>query len=280
MDELRASPAWRPALSLVAINAVGDVAGHVVCTRGHVGDAPVLGIGPLSVRPDSQRRGAGSALMHAALGWDMWRDTWLRLAHGAALNGRVTVLCGSLLQSQLESVPARKFLGPIHFCNLDCPERGPGGAAARPAVLAAQLHRDRHPPSTSVSRPGFAPTSSRPGTPASSPPAKPPTVSRPGCGTCLVKRLPGCSPRPNRSASGTGRSATPRHIHRARVGGRAGPPRPPGLPCLRPRLRPPTREAATAAHAAGETTVGGGECQTRAVESLAQSARLVSFSGK
>ena len=68
VDELRASPAWRPALSLVAIDAVGDVAGHVVCTRGHVGDAPVLGLGPLSVRPDSQRRGAGSALMHAALG--------------------------------------------------------------------------------------------------------------------------------------------------------------------------------------------------------------------
>ena len=129
VDELRASPAWRPALSLVAIDAVGDVAGHVVCTRGHVGDAPVLGLGPLSVRPDSQRRGAGSALMHAALGWDMWRDTWLRLAHGAALNGRVTVLCGSLLQSQLESVPARKFLGPIHFCNLDCPD----------AVLAERL---------------------------------------------------------------------------------------------------------------------------------------------
>jgi hypothetical protein len=37
-----------------------------------------------------------------------------------ALNGRVTVLCGSLLPDQLESLPARKLLGPIHFCNLDC----------------------------------------------------------------------------------------------------------------------------------------------------------------
>ena len=68
VDELRAGPAWLPALSLVAAGAAGDVAGHVLCTRGHVGDAPVLGLGPLSVRPDSQRRGVGSALAHAVLG--------------------------------------------------------------------------------------------------------------------------------------------------------------------------------------------------------------------
>jgi putative acetyltransferase len=30
--------------------------------------APVLALGPLTVRPDSQRRGVGSALMHAILG--------------------------------------------------------------------------------------------------------------------------------------------------------------------------------------------------------------------
>jgi putative acetyltransferase len=46
----------------------GEVIGHLLCTRGHVGHAPVLALGPLSVRPDSQRRGVGSALMHAALG--------------------------------------------------------------------------------------------------------------------------------------------------------------------------------------------------------------------
>ena len=68
VDELRASPAWLPALSLVAIDAVGDVVGHVVCTRGHVEQAPVLALGPLSVRPDRQRRGVGSALIHAVLG--------------------------------------------------------------------------------------------------------------------------------------------------------------------------------------------------------------------
>jgi len=68
-------------------------------------------------------------LQVAALGWETWRDTWLRLAHAVALNGRVSVLCGSLLPDQLESVPARRLLGPIHFCNLDCPDD----------VLAARL---------------------------------------------------------------------------------------------------------------------------------------------
>ncbi len=68
VDELRAGDAWLPRLSLVALDAAGDVAGHVVCTRGHVAGAPVLALGPLSVSPDSQRRGVGSALMHAVLG--------------------------------------------------------------------------------------------------------------------------------------------------------------------------------------------------------------------
>lgn len=70
VDELRASQAWLPALSLVATGSGGDddVVGHVVCTRGRVDAAPVLALGPLSVRPDMWGRGVGSALMHAVLG--------------------------------------------------------------------------------------------------------------------------------------------------------------------------------------------------------------------
>lgn len=68
VDELRASPAWLPGLSLVALDRDGAVVGHVVATRGHVGTAPVLGLGPLGVHPDHQRRGVGTALMHAVLG--------------------------------------------------------------------------------------------------------------------------------------------------------------------------------------------------------------------
>lgn len=65
---LRASPAWIAELSLVAADLDGDVIGHVVCTRGTVEASPVLALGPLSVRPDRQRRGVGKALVHAVLG--------------------------------------------------------------------------------------------------------------------------------------------------------------------------------------------------------------------
>ena len=57
-----------PALSLVAVDPDGDVAGHVLCTRGTIGSAPALALAPLSVRPDRQDQGVGSALMHAVLG--------------------------------------------------------------------------------------------------------------------------------------------------------------------------------------------------------------------
>lgn len=68
VDELRTSPAWLPPLSLVAVTPAAEVIGHVVCSRGHVGQAPVFALGPLTVRPDHQGRGVGSALMHAVLG--------------------------------------------------------------------------------------------------------------------------------------------------------------------------------------------------------------------
>src|SRR5262249_7227294 len=87
VDWLRACPAWIPELSLVAVDRDagpdGDVAGHVLCTRGTVGAAPVLALGPLSVRPDWQRRGVGKALMHAVLG------------AGDALGEPLVVLLGS-----------------------------------------------------------------------------------------------------------------------------------------------------------------------------------------
>ena len=69
VDELRADAgAWLPELSLVAVGNDGEVIGHVVCTRGHVGGRPVLGLGPIGVLPDRQAGGVGAALMHAVLG--------------------------------------------------------------------------------------------------------------------------------------------------------------------------------------------------------------------
>jgi putative acetyltransferase len=69
VDELRASDAWLPTLSLVAVDSDGDgVVGHVLGSRAHVDSAPVVALGPLSVHPDHQGRGVGLALMHAVLG--------------------------------------------------------------------------------------------------------------------------------------------------------------------------------------------------------------------
>ncbi|MFG3708059.1 GNAT family N-acetyltransferase [Micromonospora sp. NPDC047670] len=66
---LRADAGWLPPLSLVAVDDDGQVVGHVVGTRGRVAGEPVaVGLGPLGVLPAWQRRGAGSALMHAVLG--------------------------------------------------------------------------------------------------------------------------------------------------------------------------------------------------------------------
>ena len=70
----------------------------------------------------------------AALGWDTWRNTWLQLAHAVALGGQATVLTGSFAPGQLERLPARKLIGPIHFALLDCPDDVLAGRLrARPA---------------------------------------------------------------------------------------------------------------------------------------------------
>ncbi|MGH2687287.1 MAG: GNAT family N-acetyltransferase [Actinomycetota bacterium] len=69
LDALRASDAWIPQLSLVAVGQAG-VTGHVLCTRAVLGEGrhPVLGLGPLAVLPALQGRGIGQALVHAVLG--------------------------------------------------------------------------------------------------------------------------------------------------------------------------------------------------------------------
>ena len=55
------------ALSLVAEHD-GEVVGHVVCSRARIGERPSLGLGPIGIRPDRQRTGIGTALMHAVIG--------------------------------------------------------------------------------------------------------------------------------------------------------------------------------------------------------------------
>ena len=66
VDLLRASPAWIPALSLVAIENE-QIVGHVTCTRAHVDEVPVLGLGPIGIRAVRQNHGIGTTLMRAVI---------------------------------------------------------------------------------------------------------------------------------------------------------------------------------------------------------------------
>jgi putative acetyltransferase len=69
VDELRADGDLVPELTLVAVDAQGEVVGHVAMSAatldGRTGE--VVALGPIGVKPDLQRDGIGSALMHATV---------------------------------------------------------------------------------------------------------------------------------------------------------------------------------------------------------------------
>lgn len=67
VDQLRASDAWIPGLSLVAV-IESEVVGHVCTTRGRVDEEPVLALGPIGVLVAHQGRGIGTALVRHTLG--------------------------------------------------------------------------------------------------------------------------------------------------------------------------------------------------------------------
>ena len=67
VTDLRASDSWIPQLSLV-LEVDDAVVGHVVCTRGWIGEHEALGLGPIGLLKSHQRMGGGSALMHAVIG--------------------------------------------------------------------------------------------------------------------------------------------------------------------------------------------------------------------
>jgi putative acetyltransferase len=71
-----------PALTFVA-EVEGQVVGHIGVSEAAIGSRPVVALGPLGVLPRHQRRGVGSALVHAVIG------------AGEATGRRVLVLLGS-----------------------------------------------------------------------------------------------------------------------------------------------------------------------------------------
>ena len=100
VDDLRASDDWIPELSLVAIDAGdrdGKIVGHVVCSRGVILPAtPVLGLGPLGVDPDRQRREVGKALMHAVIGAaDAMGERFIALLGSPAYYPRFGFVCSA-----------------------------------------------------------------------------------------------------------------------------------------------------------------------------------------
>ena len=68
---LRTGPSFVPALSRVA-EVQGEIVGHILLTKAHVGSTTVLALAPLSVKPQFQRQGIGRALIldgHAVAAW-------------------------------------------------------------------------------------------------------------------------------------------------------------------------------------------------------------------
>lgn len=65
VEALRKGEAYVPELSLVA-EIDGKLAGHIMFSKAKVGDDTVLVLAPLSVKPEFQRQGVGTALMNKA----------------------------------------------------------------------------------------------------------------------------------------------------------------------------------------------------------------------
>jgi hypothetical protein len=104
------SESWLPALPLFVVTGTSGVGKSTIT-------APLRKLLPGCLVIESD------VILHvAALGWDTWRNTWLQISHAAALGGQPTVLTGSLTPDQLERLPARRLIGPIHFALLDCPD--------------------------------------------------------------------------------------------------------------------------------------------------------------
>ena len=94
---LRDDEGWLPDLSLVALMD-GRIVGQVVCTRAFVDDAPALALGPVSVHPELQGQGVGTALVRDVLARDKTAgETLVALVGEPAYYGR------------FEFVPAREL---------------------------------------------------------------------------------------------------------------------------------------------------------------------------
>ncbi|WP_433181716.1 AAA family ATPase [Actinoallomurus sp. CA-150999] len=65
---------------------------------------------------------AGALSGSRPIDWPAFRDAWLAVAHGVAQSGMPTVLLGPFIPTHLQELPARRWIGDIHFIVLDCPD--------------------------------------------------------------------------------------------------------------------------------------------------------------
>lgn len=65
---------------------------------------------------------AGALSGSRPINWPAFGSAWLAVAHAAAQCGLPTVLLGPTVPADLESQPFRRWLGPIHYLLLDCPD--------------------------------------------------------------------------------------------------------------------------------------------------------------
>lgn len=66
VERLRQDPAFLPNLAWVAENEKDEIIGHILFSEAVIDDKKVLALAPLSVRPDYQYQGVGTALINHA----------------------------------------------------------------------------------------------------------------------------------------------------------------------------------------------------------------------
>ena len=123
-----------PVVSLVAEEA-GSIAGHIMfspVTLSGGGRTPLMGLAPMAVRPDAQRRGIGSALVRAGL------DRCRHLGCGA-----VVVVGHPEYYPRFGFVPASRF---GISCEYDVPDEVFMLLELEPGVLGGQSGTVRYHP--------------------------------------------------------------------------------------------------------------------------------------
>jgi putative acetyltransferase len=111
VEGFRASAGYLPELALVAED--GEVLGHVMFTLAELADGTkILMLSPLAVRPDRQRTGIGTALVHEGLRLSAERSEPLVIVEG---DPRIYSRFGFVAASQLglerpyEKIPEAAF---------------------------------------------------------------------------------------------------------------------------------------------------------------------------